>query len=40
MKKSSVKRRAEMFPDPAAVNDVWKALVQMAKRKPATKTRR
>ena len=31
---------AEMFPDSAAVNDALKALVQIAKRKPAPKTRR
>jgi hypothetical protein len=31
---------AEMFPDSAAVNDALKALVQIAKRKPASKTRR
>ena len=31
---------AEMFPDSAAVNDALTALVQIAKRKPATKTRR
>jgi hypothetical protein len=28
---------AEMFPDSAAVNDALKALVQIAKRKPAPK---
>jgi hypothetical protein len=31
---------AEMFPDSAAVNDALKALVQIAKRTPAPKTRR
>jgi hypothetical protein len=31
---------AEMFPDSAAVNDALKALVEIAKRRPALKTRR
>jgi hypothetical protein len=31
---------AEMFPDSAAVNDALKALVEIAKRTPASKTRR
>ena len=31
---------AEMFPDSAAVNDALKALVQIAKRRPTSKTRR
>jgi hypothetical protein len=30
---------AEMFPDSAAVNDALKALVQIAKRRPTSKTR-
>jgi len=31
---------AEMFPDSAAVNDALKALIQIAKRTSAVKTRR
>jgi hypothetical protein len=31
---------AEMFPDSAAVNDALKALVQIAKRRPTSKTYR